>query len=349
VSDLLLFIVVLGTLILGHELGHFLSSRLLGVRVEEFGIGYPPRLAKLFESGGTIFTINWIPFGGFNRLAGEDDPDVPGGFASASKSVRATILAAGPFANVLLAFLAFVLAFKFAAPDVEKVIISDLVEGAPAEMAGLLEGDLILAIEGKPITSFDSMLELISAHQGEPAKITIARDSQTLTIELIPRVEHPSDQGPIGATLSHPVKEMTWLEASRFGSESISLQVKAILGLPGRLIRGSVTPEETRVSGLKGIHDMLAWASSIDRASQRPFLTLNLIGVISLGFALANLLPFPALDGGRLIFVLIEALLGRRIAPRYEGLAHAIGFAILLALMVYINFQDFINPIQLPR
>jgi regulator of sigma E protease len=105
---------------------------------------------------------------------------------------------------------------------------------------------------------------------------------------------------------------------------------------------------ETRVSGLKGIHDMLAWASSIDRSAQRPFLTLNLIGVISTGLALANLLPFPALDGGRLMFVLFEVVFRRRISPRYEGLAHAIGFTLLLALMIYINLQDFINPIPLP-
>jgi len=100
---------------------------------------------------------------------------------------------------------------------------------------------------------------------------------------------------------------------------------------------------------LKGMYDMLAWAGEIDRSSERPFLTLNLIGVISLGLALANLLPIPALDGGRLLFVLFEALARRRISPRYEGLAHAIGFAFLLAVMLYVNLQDFLNPISLPR
>jgi regulator of sigma E protease len=109
-----------------------------------------------------------------------------------------------------------------------------------------------------------------------------------------------------------------------------------------------VEPEEARLTGLKGMYDMLSWASEIDRNAQRPFLTLNLVGVISAGLAIANLLPFPALDGGRLTFVFLETLLGRRIEPRLQALAHTIGFALLLAILVYVNFYDFINPIQLP-
>jgi regulator of sigma E protease len=125
-------------------------------------------------------------------------------------------------------------------------------------------------------------------------------------------------------------------------------QVIGLLQLPGRLIAGEASEEEARISGLKGIHDMLAWASSVDRSSDRPFITLNIVGVISLGLALANLLPIPALDGGRLMFVFFEAIIGRRVSPQFEGLAHAIGFAFLLILMVYFNLQDFINPINLP-
>jgi regulator of sigma E protease len=127
------------------------------------------------------------------------------------------------------------------------------------------------------------------------------------------------------------------------------LQFNQILHLPGRLLAGEVSPSEARVSGLKGIYDMISWAASVDRSAERPFVTLHMVGIISIGLALANLLPFPALDGGRLLFILIEALLGRRVDPRYESLAHAIGFIILIALMVYINLQDFINPISLPR
>jgi len=119
--------------------------------------------------------------------------------------------------------------------------------------------------------------------------------------------------------------------------------------LPARLIQGQIAPEQARVSGLKGMYDMLVWAGEIDRNAQRPFVTLTLIGVISVGLAIANLLPIPALDGGRLVFVAYEAVFRRRIAARYEGLAHAIGFLLLLLLMAYVNIQDFAHPIELPR
>jgi regulator of sigma E protease len=131
--------------------------------------------------------------------------------------------------------------------------------------------------------------------------------------------------------------------------DAVALQVENLIFLPSRMIRGEIAPEEARVSGLKGMYDMFAWAGQIDRDAQRPFLTLNLAGIISIGLALANLLPFPALDGGRLAFVAFEAVTRRRISPRHEGWAHAIGFVLLLILMAYVNFQDFSNPLVLPR
>jgi len=349
VSDFILFIVVLGTLIIGHELGHFFAAKICGVKVEEFGIGYPPRITTLFTAGGTKFTLNWIPFGGFNLPAGENDPEVLGGLAGASKRVRSAVLLAGPAANLLIAFMAFLLANKFIAPDFNRVLIMEVVQGTPAEEANILPGDIVLSVGEQQITTTESMVNVVTARVGTSTQIGLERDGNMLFVELVPRTQHPPDQGPIGVTLGHPTKTTGWFEAAELSLESIYYQVNAILRLPGRLLQGVATPEETRVTGLKGIHDMLAWAVSIDRSTQRPFLTITLIGIISTGLALANLLPFPALDGGRMMFVLIELIFKRRIAPRYEGLAHAIGFTLLLAFMIYINFQDFINPIILPR
>jgi regulator of sigma E protease len=348
-SDLLLFIVVLSVLILGHEFGHFLASKLSGVRVEEFGVGFPPRLLTLFERGGTKYTLNLIPFGGFVRPAGEDDPDVEGGLANSSKKVRTFVLLAGPIINILFGFLAFFLAFKLAAPDLKQVLITGLVDGAPAQQAGIQIGDVVRRVEGQSIDGFDSMVEVVQANIGTTVLIEVERDDVLLGYDLIPRTEFPSDQGPIGVSLGHPAMETSWVEAAEYGTESVVLQIQALISLPGRLLRGTIQPEAARVSGLKGIHDLLAWANEIDRNAQRPFLTMNMIGVISIGLAIANLLPFPALDGGRLMFILIEVVFRRRLSPRYEGLVHAIGFAVLLALMVYFNLQDFINPISLPR
>ncbi len=346
--DLLLFIAVLGFLILAHEFGHFLVARLRGVKIEEFGIGFPPRMLTLFERDGTKYTLNWIPLGGFVRPAGEDDPDVLDGLAASSKRTRTAVLLAGPLMNVLIAFVIFFVAFKFAAPDAERVLITEVTDGTPGQAAGIVPGDLVLSINHIPIDGFDRMVEAVSASSGNPTTIELLRDGEIITVELVPREEYPDGQGPIGVTLGYPVRQVGWIEASGMSLDSMLFQVNALMRLPGRLISGEATPEEARVSGLKGIHDMLSWASAIDRSSQRPFVTLNIIGVISLGLAIANLLPIPALDGGRLTFVAVEAILGRRISPQFQGYAHAIGFVILLALMVYFNIQDFVNPITLP-
>jgi regulator of sigma E protease len=348
VTDFLLFVFVLGTLILGHELGHFLMAKWRGVKIDEFGIGFPPRLATLFTAGGTEYTLNWIPFGGFVRPAGENDPDVPNGLAASSKLTRTLVLIAGPTANILLAFIAFLFAFKFAAPDVDRVLITDVVPGSPAQTSGVLPGDIIEEAGGVEIDSFQSLQTVIRDSLGEPLELVLLRDGDIVDINLVPREEYPEGQGPIGATLGYPPDQLGWLESARNSVESIGAQVMAIVRLPGRIFSGAATEQETRVAGLKGIHDMIAWASDIDQSAQRPFFTLNIIGVISVGLAIANMLPIPALDGGRLVFVLIEAVIGRRISPRLEGLAHAIGFLLLLVLMVYFNLQDFINPIELP-
>lgn len=347
-SDLLLFLVVLGTLLLGHELGHFIAARLRGVKIDEFGIGFPPRLLTLFEAGGTKYTLNWIPLGGFVRPAGEDDPDVPGGLAASSKTTRALVLIAGPAANVLLAFFAFLFAFRFAAPNLDQVIIAEVQSNTPAFEAGIAEGDLILEVSGVSADSFQAIQAEIVDKLGQELVFTIERDGAVFDITLIPRTEWPEDQGPVGVTLGYPPANLSWGQSTQLSLDSMQSQVVGLLQLPGRLIAGEASEEEARISGLKGIHDMLAWASAVDSSSDRPFITLNIVGVISLGLALANLLPIPALDGGRLMFVFFEAIFRRRISPQFEGLAHALGFAFLLILMVYFNLQDFINPINLP-
>jgi regulator of sigma E protease len=348
-NDLLLFLFILGGLILGHELGHFLAARARRIRIEEFGIGFPPRLFTLFHAGGTRFSFNLIPLGGFVRPSGEDDPTIPGGLAGASKLSRAIVYLAGPAANILIGFLAFTVAFRFAAPDPNRVLITGVAAGSPAETAGLLPGDILQSADDMPVTGFESLQQVVSGHLGQPLELLVVRGGRTQIILVTPRADPPADQGPIGITLGNPILQVGWWRSARYGAEAIILQVDNLIHLPGRLVQGQIEAQDARVSGLKGMYDMLVWAGEIDRDAQRPFVTLNLIGVLSVGLALANLLPFPALDGGRLVFVAFEAIFRRRIAPRYEGLAHAIGFVLLLILMAYVNIQDFTNPLVLPR
>lgn len=348
-NDLLLFVFILGSLIIGHEFGHFLLARARGVHVEEFGLGFPPRLLTLFSAGGTRFTLNLIPLGGFVRPAGEDDPTVPGGLAGSSKRTRAMVLLAGPAANLVLGFLAFTAAFKFASPDPTRVLVTQVAAGSPAEAAGLLPGDIILSLNGQPVTGFEVLQKGITQSLDRPVELGIQRQDSSLSVRLTPRSDHPDTEGPIGILLGNPTRNVGWFPAMGFGAQAIFLQIDNLIHLPARLIQGQIAPEQARVSGLKGMYDMLVWAGEIDRNAQRPFVTLTLIGVISVGLAMANLLPIPALDGGRLVFVAYEAVFHQRIAARYEGLAHAIGFLLLLLLMAYVNVQDFAHPIELPR
>ena len=348
-TDFVLFALVLGALIIGHELGHFIAARLTNVRVKEFGLGFPPRLVTLFEAGGTRFTLNLIPLGGFVRPDGEDDPSVEDGLAAANKRTRAVVLIAGPLANVLLAVVAFTAAYKFAAPDPELVLITSVEPGSPAASAGALANDIILAIDQVEINNFQTLQEAINDRLGDPTSMLVRRGEELVRLPMTPRLNPPEGQGPVGVTLGNPTRAVGWLEAIGLGLNSTRFQFTAMVYLPSRLIRGELAPEEARISGLKGMYDMMVWAGQIDRSSQRPFLTLNLIGVISAGLALANLLPIPALDGGRLMFVGFEAVFGKRALPEHEGLAHTVGFMVLLALIIYVNLQDFINPINLPR
>ena len=348
-TDFILFALVLGALIIGHELGHFIAARLTGVKVDEFGLGFPPRLATLFKAGGTRFSLNLIPLGGFVRPAGEDDPSVEGGLAGANKRTRAAVLIAGPLANVLLAILAFTAAYKFAAPDPEKVLITTVEPGSPASAAGALANDVILSVDHVEINDFQSLQTAINDRLGESATLIVQRGDDTLSLTMTPRINPPEGQGPVGVTLGNPTRSVGWIEAVGLGLNSTRFQFSEMVHLPSRLLRGELEPEEARISGLKGMYDMMVWAGQIDRSAQRPFLTLNLIGVISAGLALANLLPIPALDGGRLMFVGFEAVFGKRVPPQHEGLAHTLGFMVLLALIIYVNLQDFINPINLPR
>ncbi|MBI3160408.1 MAG: site-2 protease family protein [Chloroflexi bacterium] len=351
-TNLLLFVFSIAALIIVHELGHFLALRLLKVDVEEFGLGFPPRAKTLFTWQGTMFSLNWIPLGGFVRPKGDNNPDIPGGLAAASPWVRIAVYLAGPLANVLAAIALFSLLFyQLGAPILDRVQVILVSEGSPAEQAGLLPGDEILAVDGEPIDSTEKLIALVGAKPNQEIALTILRAGQTLTIPAVPL---PNDEGigKIGINIGHPRLPISVGESLRGGVDAVRQQVVAILTLPGRLLAGTASPEEGRLVGYKGMLDMFSNMRELDQATEATVgggvNTLGLIASISVSLAILNLFPVPALDGGRILFTLPELIIRRRLPMDLENVVNLIGFALLIGLLVYVNLQDFINPLELP-
>ncbi len=343
----LLTILLLGGLILIHELGHFLAMRLTGVKVDEFGLGYPPRVLTLFERGGTKYTLNAIPFGGFVRPRGDDDPSAPGGLAGATKRVRAAVLLAGVAANLLTALIVFTIGFKIGWPD--QVVIRAVVPDAPAAHAGLQTGDVVLRVNGKRVHQSMDLADATYQSLGRPLSLQIARGAETMTLTVTPRTTWPEGQGPMGVEMQVDiVGSYTWMQSAGRSVETIGQQAWTLLTLPARLIQGTISASEARPIGIIGLYDLTTRTIETAQETSQWVILVQWVGLISTALALGNLLPIPALDGGRLIFVLLEALRGRRISPERERAVHAVGFALLLGLMIYISYLDLVRPV-IPR
>lgn len=339
------FLLVLTPIVLIHEWGHFTAAKLCKIRVEEFGFGLPPRAIKLAERNGTIYSLNWIPVGGFVRPAGEDDPDVPGGLASASKRARLFVLAAGAGANFLSAILFFWLAVLFT----PSVAIAGINPASPAASAGIQVGDVVLEVDGQPVTSANMLITTVADHAGETIDLLVQRGEETLTLAVRPRLPGEYDaatEGALGIGLGdgprQRINPFTALgDSLRMIWEYLTLYAR----LPSMLINGEITAQEARPVSIIGISQIAGMAAEDSVQTRNPYRLLIMAGFISVALGLTNLLPIPALDGGRILFVLIEAIRGRRIEPQREGMVHLVGMLMLLALMAFLIFQDIANPI----
>ncbi|GAP06741.1 predicted membrane-associated Zn-dependent proteases 1 [Anaerolinea thermolimosa] len=348
------FILALGVLIFLHELGHYLFARLFKIEVEEFGFGFPPRIVKLFTLGGTDFTLNWIPFGAFVRPKGENDPSTPGGMAAAPPWHRLFILLGGPLMNLIAGILLFSVVFKtMGAPVANVVQIISVNPGSPAEQAGLLPQDIFVSVNDHPIHATQDLSELVSANLGKNITITVKRGDQLVIVQAIPRLNPPPGEGPLGIIMGSPVRPVSWSESIPLALQSTYNQARTLISLPVQLLRGQVSPDQARVVGPKGMYDIYNLARTEDQKvdqsnpSGLPIRTISLMAIISVALGMTNLLPIPALDGGRILFVLPEILFRRRVPAKYENMVHLIGFATLIILMILITAQDIFNPIQL--
>lgn len=335
-----IYIVVLAVLIILHELGHLWAARRNGIVVEEFGLGLPPKLWRLGRWGETEITLNLLPIGGFARMRGEEEDMGEGSFWSAPAAARAMVLLAGPVMNILAALLALTLTYSLVVPG-DGIWILDVSPEYPAYSV-LRTGDVIRAVDGEPVHSRTALISRIRAHADSPASLLIRRGSEEFSVSIQPKID-PDGIPRIGVLLAARVP--LW-KAPYEALRELGYFAWGMIRLPGRLIAGQVAPEEARPLGPVGIGRLF-----VDVVEQQPtprvrlFTILRLLGIISFALGITNLLPIPALDGGRLVFVLLEILRrGKRVSPAREGLVHLIGMAILLTLMGVITYYDLRYP-----
>ncbi len=350
IINILQFIGVLASMIILHEVGHFLACRIFGVKVEEFGIGFPPRITRLFTMRGTEYTLNWIPLGGFVKPLGEAQPEVEGGLAASKPWVRIGVYIAGPLMNLLVAVILYSVIFsRLGVPDTSVIQIQDVVSNSPAAEAGLLPGDTVLSVNGQEPDSYDALRSEIYSNLGENVTISYQRDGQVGQVSLVPRANPPEGEGAIGILMTSPVKELNWFQALPLAAAATTEHSIAVMKLPGQLIRGSADAAGRPV-GYKGMYDIYAGAKEGQLVPGTPADINVLLFLVSITVSLGvlNLLPIPALDGGRILFVLPELIIGRRVSQQVQNVINAIGFISVILLLIYFNILDFTSPIQLP-
>jgi len=346
---LVLFIATFTLIVAVHEFGHFASARLLGMKVLEFAFGFPPRLWGI-RRGETEYTINWVPFGGFVRILGQDDFSIqqqgtgdPRSFTAKPWWAQAIVLAAGVFMNFVLAAVILTIAFMVggATAPTGDVRIFDVKPNSPAAVAGVHVGDIVVDVDGTPIHTARAMQTIINKAAQKTQEITIdlQRDGTPIAVKSVPRAEPPPGEGALGVELQE-VQVPVWLgppQAFDRASGTIRDVVAQIVALPGQLISQRDTPTGgAPVVG--GPIEIFRVTGQV--AAQGLPAVLLLIGVLSVNLGVINIIPFPGLDGGRLFFVLLGALLRRRLSPQVEAAIHAVGFVLLIGLLVIVSISD---------
>jgi len=339
------FVGILVVLIIAHEFGHFIAAKASRVRVDEFGLGFPPRVLSV-KRGETIYSLNAIPLGGFTKMAGEEDPKVPRSLASKRIGTRLLVLSAGSLMNVILPLLLFSIAFMVPHNVVMgKVMIEEVALNSPAAMAGIETGDTLLSFNQKPVHNISDLQRYIQLNLGEESTLVVQHsDSTTESVQVVPRWRPPEGQGAIGITVRMidativRQSETAWRAAPLAVSSCVETFVLFKNGIIG--IASGTTPFE--VAGPVGIAQI---TGEVAKAGISPL--LEFAAFLSINLALINIFPLPALDGGRIVFVLLEWVRrGKRVAPKTERLVHFIGFAALITAIIVITYRDIIRIIS---
>ncbi|MBU2632499.1 RIP metalloprotease RseP [Patescibacteria group bacterium] len=354
----IVFILILSVLVLIHEFGHFFMAKKFNIKVEEFGFGLPPRAFGI-KRGETVYSINWLPIGGFVKLYGEDEAgsgsvkkpsatshkqlaDVDRTYFAKPAWQRAIVVGAGVVMNFFLALV--IISYLFSIVGVprpgDKIFISEVADNSPARAAGLKKGDVIKIINGKKITTSQDLVSITKQNAGKKITLTVERArGEIRKIEVTPRKDYPKDQGPMGVLIAQDVKvvKYPWYQAPVVGTVETLKQTWMILSGFG-MIFSQLLIQGTAPQGVAGPVGIAQLTGQILEIG--PYAILSFVALLSLNLAILNIMPFPALDGGRLLFIFVEIATGRKVNKKFESYAHAIGMMILLGLIALVTFHD---------
>jgi regulator of sigma E protease len=347
---IVVFVLILGLLVFVHEFGHFIIAKRQGVKVDEFGFGFPPRIFGI-KRGETTYSLNLIPIGGFVKILGEQGEEAanPRSFAAKSPGVRARIISMGVIMNFLLAIILLTIGFKVGLPvaisdDEEeglrdiKIQIMAAGQDTPAEDQDLRVWDEIISIDSKKFSKVDQIQAYTKEKAGLEIILTIKRGNEILEKKIVPRANPPEGQGPLGIGLtktgivSYPLHLALWMGCKTTFSMIVVIFVAFLNIIKELVITGKTTAE---VSGPVGIAVMTGQI-----AKMGWIYVLNFTALLSINLGIINILPFPALDGGRLLFLVIEKIRGKKVSPKVENLIHTIGFVLLMLLIILVTFKD---------
>jgi regulator of sigma E protease len=351
-AAIVLFVVVLGSLVLIHELGHFVMARLAGVRVLEFGIGFPPRAKVLRAHGETLYTLNWLPIGGFVKLEGEDgdEADDPRSFVRARLPVKLIILAAGVFMNLVVSFAIFTMIAWLATPYLGARIVDEPAAGSPASIAGLHKGDGIRAVDGVRFDFYgEGITEVLRDNAGKTVVLDVDRadgSRASITSTLRAPSEISATVGPlgIGVPTGYVFGEYVGhdpVTAIGIGAQETGRWFGTILGGLGDLAR-QVAADPTAAPPVAGPIGIATQISDVF-FGQGVIMTFYVAAILSANLALVNALPFPPLDGGRMLMILLKKVFGRRISLRAEQATYMVGFVFLFAFLIWVSGFDIVR------
>lgn len=326
-------IILFGVLIFIHELGHFLFAKKAGVTIHEFSIGMGPKLFSV-ERGGTKYSVRLLPLGGYVSMEGEDEESKdPNSFGKKTILQRASILLAGPFFNIILAILLLVPVYMSLGSPSNENVLGKIIENTPAYEVGLKANDKVIEINGQKITTWEDIVANIHKSGGNEIDLKISRDNQTKDIKIKPQ---KNEQGNYVIGIA-PTYEKSIITSVKYAFVSTVDMSKQMFMFVGQLITGTVPGGAgNAVAGPIGVIGIVSNAAKVGIVN-----LLHIAAVISLNLGILNLLPIPALDGGRLLFLGIEAIRGgKKLDPNKEATINLIGFALLMALMIFVTFKD---------